>query len=54
MVWIRLVCGHDYERLSSLGTDKGGPSPLWITPFSKQMVLDCIRKLLRMSQGASQ
>lgn len=31
--------------------DVGGPSPLWVSPFSGQVVLDCLRKLLNLGLG---
>lgn len=44
IVWIRLVCGHIYERLSSLLTDKGVSSPLWVTLSLRKVVLSYIGK----------
>lgn len=33
--------------------DAGGPSPLWLSPFSGQVVLECLKKLLNLCRGTS-
>jgi len=51
---IVLVFGQAYEELHWLLTDLGGPSPLWAAPFTRQVALRCIRKLVELEQANKQ
>lgn len=41
-LWIMLACGHAYGGLFSLLTEVGRASPLWVGPFPRQGILDCL------------
>lgn len=42
-LWEANVCG----RLPCLLIGVGGPSPLWAAQFPKQVVLSCVRRLIK-------